>query len=235
VTLNTLPADLVSGWQTADGKARISVSPRGGGLNNSALEHFVEVVSEAAPGASGEAVGIVRAAETIVHAFIEAAIWALASIAILLWLSLRRISDVLLTLFPLILAGIVTLECTVLIGMPLNYANIIALPLLLGVGVAFKIYYIWAWREGRTGLLASPLTRAVFFSGMTTAVAFGSLMLSNHPGTASMGQLLALSLVNTMAAAVLFQPLLMGPPRRKAAPEKKSQKPAYLESREHTA
>jgi hopanoid biosynthesis associated RND transporter like protein HpnN len=235
VTLNTLPADLVATWQTADGRARISVSPRGGAMNNSALEHFVEVVSKAAPGATGEAVGIVRAAETIVQAFIEAAIWALGSIAILLWLSLRRISDVLLTLFPLVLAGIVTLECTVLIGMPLNYANIIALPLLLGVGVAFKIYYIWAWREGRSGLLASPLTRAVFFSGMTTAVAFGSLMLSNHPGTASMGQLLALSLVNTMAAAVLFQPLLMGPPRRKAAPEEKSQEPAYLGSREHTA
>ena len=124
-----------------------------------------------------------------------------------------------LTLFPLILAGLVTLETTVIIGMPLNYANIIALPLLLGVGVAFKIYYIMAWREGRSGLLASPLTRAVFFSGMTTAVAFGSLMLSNHPGTASMGQLLALSLVSTMAAAVLFQPLLMGPPRGKAKPE----------------
>jgi hopanoid biosynthesis associated RND transporter like protein HpnN len=235
VTLSALPADLVSGWQTADGTARISVSPRGGALNNSALEHFVETVAKAAPEATGEAVGIVRAADTIVNAFIEAAIWALASIALLLWLSLRRISDVLLTLLPLILAGIVTLECTVLIGMPLNYANIIALPLLLGVGVAFKIYYIWAWREGRTGLLASPLTRAVFFSGMTTAVAFGSLMLSNHPGTASMGQLLALSLVNTMAAAVVFQPLLMGPPRRKAAPEAKSQEPAYLGSREHTA
>ena len=132
-------------------------------------------------------------------------------------LALRRVIDVVLTLFPLILAGIVTLETTVIIGMPLNYANIIALPLLLGVGVAFKIYYIMAWREGRSGLLASPLTRAVFFSGMTTAVAFGSLMLSNHPGTASMGQLLALSLVSTMAAAVLFQPLLMGPPRGKPA------------------
>jgi hopanoid biosynthesis associated RND transporter like protein HpnN len=235
ITISGLPADLVSAWQTADGTARISVSPRGGAMNNSALEHFVDVVSKAAPGATGEAVGIVRAADTIVRAFIEAAIWALGSIALLLWLSLRRIYDVLLTLFPLILAGIVTLECTVLTGMPLNYANIIALPLLLGVGVAFKIYYIWAWREGRSGLLASPLTRAVFFSGMTTAVAFGSLMLSNHPGTASMGRLLALSLVNTMAAAVLFQPLLMGPPRRNAAPEEKPQKPAYLESREHTA
>ena len=97
--------------------------------------------------------------------------------------------------------------------MPLNFANIIALPLLLGIGVAFKIYYIMAWRAGQTNLLQSSLTRAVIFSAMTTATAFGSLWLSSHPGTSSMGKLLALSLVCTLAAAVLFQPVLMGRPR----------------------
>jgi predicted RND superfamily exporter protein len=126
---------------------------------------------------------------------------------------LRRFTDVLLTLIPLLVAGIVTLELCVLIGMPLNFANIIALPLLLGVGVAFKIYYITAWRSGQTGLLQSSLTRAVIFSAMTTATAFGSLWLSSHPGTSTMGKLLALSLACTLAAAVLFQPVLMGPPR----------------------
>ena len=218
ITLASLPPSLASGWVSSDGSARVSVLPRGDVNDNLVLEEFVKAVTKVAPDATGQAVGIVEAGKTIVSAFIEAAIWALVSIAILLYVALRRVIDVVLTLFPLILAGIVTLETTVIIGMPLNYANIIALPLLLGVGVAFKIYYIMAWREGRSGLLASPLTRAVFFSGMTTAVAFGSLMLSNHPGTASMGQLLALSLVSTMAAAVLFQPLLMGPPRGKPKP-----------------
>ena len=122
-----------------------------------------------------------------------------------------------MTLVPLLLAGVVTLELTVLFGLPLNFANIIALPLLLGVGVAFKIYYVLAWREGETSLLASPLTRAVLFSAMTTATAFASLWLSNHPGTSSMGKLLSLSLVTTLVAAVLFQPILMGPPRRRTA------------------
>ena len=107
---------------------------------------------------------------------------------------LRRFGDVLLTLIPLLLAGVVTLELCALIGMPLNFANIIAFPLLLGVGVAFKIYYIMAWREGTTHLLQTSLTRAVIFSALTTATAFGSLMFSSHPGTASMGKLLALSL-----------------------------------------
>src|ERR1700685_571906 len=94
-----------------------------------------------------------------------------------------------------------------------QFRNIIALPLLLGVGVAFKIYYVMAWRAGRTNLLQSSLTRAIFFSALTTATAFGSLWLSSHPGTASMGKLLALSLVTTLAAVLLFQPALMGKPR----------------------
>ena len=85
--------------------------------------------------------------------------------------------------------------------------------LLLGVGVAFKIYYVVAWRSGRTNLLQTSLTRAIFFSALTTATAFGSLWLSSHPGTSSMGKLLALSLVTTLAAVLLFQPALMGKPR----------------------
>ena len=104
----------------------------------------------------------------------------MASIALLLWIVLRRIGDVLLTLIPLTVAGVVTLELCVVIGMPLNFANIIALPLLLGVGVAFKIYYIMAWRNGQTNLLQTSLTRAVMYSAMTTATAFGSLWFSSR-------------------------------------------------------
>ena len=124
------------------------------------------------------------------------------------------------SLVPLLLAGVVTLEACVLIGLPLNFANIIALPLLLGVGVAFKIYYIMAWRAGQTNLLQTSLTHAVIFSALTTATAFGSLWFSSHPGTSSMGKLLALSLLCTLAAAVLFQPLLMGKPRKTADVER---------------
>src|SRR6202023_1405961 len=155
---------------------------------------------------------------TVVRAFIVAGAWALGAIAILLWLTLRRVGDVLLTLVPLILAGIVTMEICVIIELPFNFANVIALPLLLGVGVAFKIYYIMAWRSGKTSLLQSTLTRAVIFSAMPQAAAFGSLWLSSDPATSSMGKLMALALLCTMAAAVLFQPALMGRPRPRALP-----------------
>lgn len=214
VSVDTLPQGLAEQWVTRDGRARIEVVPRGDPNDNESLRQFARAVLAIAPAATGGPISILESGDTIVWAFMEAGAWALVSISILLWITLRRIGDVLLTLVPLILAGAVTLEICVLIGLKLNFANIIALPLLLGIGVAFKIYYIMAWRAGQTDLLQSSLTRAVFFSAMTTATAFGSLWLSSHPGTSSMGKLLALSLVCTMAAAVLFQPVLMGPPRQ---------------------
>jgi len=96
----------------------------------------------------------------------------------------RRVADA----GSAVVAGAVTLEICVLIGLPLNFANIVALPLLLGVGVAFKIYYVTAWRSGRNESAASSLTRAIFFQRADDSTAFGSLWLSSHPGTASHGQ-----------------------------------------------
>ncbi len=213
VTLDNLPTGLKRRWIAADGKARVEVDPTGNQNDVKVLRKFAKTVSAAYPNAIGGPVSILESGKTVVKAFIQAGIYAFLSIAVLLWIVLRRIGDVLLTLAPLLLAGVLTLELCVLIGMPLNFANIIALPLLLGVGVAFKIYYIMAWRAGQTDLLQSSLTRAVIWSALTTATAFGSLWLSSHPGTSSMGELLALSLVTTMGAAVLFQPALMGAPR----------------------
>ena len=213
VTLNSLPPDLVQAWKTKDGLMRVEAEPRGDPNDNDTLRRFAAAVLAAEPTAIGGPVSILKSGDTIVKAFIHAGFWALVAISLLLWITLRRITDVLMTLVPLLVAGAVTLEICVLIDLPLNFANIVALPLLLGVGVAFKIYYVTAWRAGRTNLLQSSLTRAIFFSAMTTATAFGSLWLSSHPGTASMGKLLALSLVTTLAAVLLFQPALMGKPR----------------------
>jgi uncharacterized protein len=217
VSRETLPPELAGNWVAPDGRARIEISPKGDTAKNDTIRHFGEAVLAAEPDAVGEAIGILESGDTVVRAFLHAGLWALASITLLLWVVLRRFGDVLLTLVPLILAGVLTLEICVLIDFPMNFANIIALPLLLGVGVAFKIYYVMAWRAGQTELLQSSLTRAVFYSAMTTATAFGSLWFSSHPGTSSMGQLLALSLCTTMLAAVLFQPALMGRPREREA------------------
>src|SRR5207253_2642388 len=213
VTAKNLPPELVDAWKAKNGLIRVEALPKGDPNDNDNLRKFADAVLAAEPTAIGGPVSILKSGDTIVRAFIHAGIWALLVISLLLWLTLRRFTDVLMTLVPLLVAGAVTLEICVLIGLPLNFANIVAMPLLLGIGVAFKIYYVTAWRSGRTNLLQSSLTRAIFFSAMTTATAFGSLWLSSHPGTSSMGKLLALSLVTTLAAVLLFQPALLGKPR----------------------
>jgi len=219
VTRDTIPPDLARQWVTPDGPSRVDVAPKGDSTDNEVLRRFARAVQAVAPDAVEGPISVLEARRAVIFAFLEAGACALLSIAILLWITLRRLSDVLLTLVPLLLACVVTLEICVLIGMPLNFANIVALPLLLGVGVAFKIYYIMAWREGQTNLLQSVLTRAVTFSALTTATAFGSLYFSSDPGTSSMGKLLAISLLTTMTAAALFQPVLMGKPREDEKPQ----------------
>ena len=214
VTIDTLPPLLKSAWVAADGEVRIEVAPSGDSNDNAVLRRFVDAVRTVAPQASGAPIFVVEAAATIVKAFLEAAVWSVASIALILFVTLRRWVDVALTLVPLMVAILVTLEVCVAIGLELNFANIIALPLLLGVGVAFKIYYVMAWRAGETNFLQSSLTRAVFFSACATATAFGSLWFSHHPGTSSMGKLMALALVTTLSAAVLFQPALLATQRK---------------------
>ena len=221
VTRNNLPEDLVRSWTTSDGRARLEIAPKGDANDSEILSGFARAVLAVAPDASGQAIATYEWGRTILIAFAQAGAWALCSIALLLVIVLRRVSDMLLTLIPLLVAATVTLEICALTHFPLNYANIIALPVLLGIGVAFKIYYVMAWRRGETNFLQASLTRAVFFSALMTATAFGSLWLSSFPGTSSMGKLLALSLACTLASAALFQPALMGQPRR---PKEEGQK-----------
>ena len=214
VTRESLPPELVRDWIAPDGRVRIDIWPKGDANDIASIRRFARAVLSVEPGATGEAVGSTEWGDTIVRAFAEAAGLALLSIFVLLWIVLRRLTDVLVTLIPLLVAGLVTLEICALAKFQLNYANIIALPVLLGIGVAFKIYYVTAWRRGQTDFLESVLTRAVFYSTLLTATAFGSLWLSNQPGISSMGKLLALCLACTLASATLFQPALMGEPRR---------------------
>jgi uncharacterized protein len=212
VTRATLPGAIRRSWMSPDGRARVELVPRAG--HEFSAREFARAVMQAEPTATGPAIGELEWGATIIHAFVLAGVCAFVSIAVLLWIALRKLSDVALTLVPLLVAALVTLELCALLNFPLNYANVIALPVLLGVGVAFKIYYVMAWRSGQSDFLQSPLTRAVLFSALMTATAFGSLSFSGHPGTASMGKLLALSLACTLASAALFQPALMGKPRR---------------------
>ena len=126
----------------------------------------------------------------------------------------------LLGLAAVLLAALLTVSTSVLFRLPINYANIIALPLLLGIGVAFSIYFVMNWRAGRPDPLQSSTARAGRFSALTTVTAFGSLALSSHPGTADMGLLLSIALGWTLLATFFFLPALLGPVAPAADPHR---------------
>ncbi|APX86111.1 hopanoid biosynthesis-associated RND transporter HpnN [Methylorubrum extorquens] len=237
ITLDNLPKPLKAEWVTSDGRARIEVHPKGDSNDDEVLRRFAKEVQTVDPHATGAPIATTESSYTILGAFVQAGLTALALIFILLSVALRKPWDVAMTLGPLVLATLWTLMALKVIGMPLNFANIIALPLMLAVGVAFHIYYVIAWRAGVVDMLASSLTRAIFFSALTTGTAFGSLMLSSHPGTASMGELLALSLFFTLIAAFFVVPAFLGPPPKQPDAErpegKETGRPPGTVAREH--
>ncbi len=209
VTLASIPADFARDWVLPDGRARVQINPAPEAQTPAGLKMFVQQVTAVAPDAGGSAITIAATADTIVGAFRDAAIYAVIAIALILFGLLRRVLDVALVMAPLLLSALLTLLIVVLLPLPLNFANIIALPLLLGVGVSFNIYFVMNWRAGQTHPLGSATARAILFSALTTGTAFGSLALSAHPGTASMGKLLLISLGCTLLASLVFIPALL--------------------------
>ncbi|MDR3441237.1 MMPL family transporter [Telmatospirillum sp.] len=210
-----LPADLLREWLTQDGRARLQVAPKDDMEDRAAMLHFVKTVRAIAPNAVGLPVAVEQSGTVVIDAFTQAGLSALGAIAVLLGLMLRRWLDAILVVLPLVMGALYTVIGLKILGIPLNFANIIALPLLLGIGVAFNIYYVVNWRQGVNAPLQSPTTRAVLFSALTTGSAFGSLAVSPHLGTASMGLLLFLSLGLSVLTTFIVMPALFNLLNRK--------------------
>jgi hopanoid biosynthesis associated RND transporter like protein HpnN len=212
VTLETLPPEIKSDWIAPDGEARVSIFPSGDDNDSENLAKFVTSLRTVAPDVTGPAVQIYESGRAVSQAFRTATLTALIAATILLFIVLRRLRDVVYVLAPLLVAGGTVILIIVATGLRLNFANIIALPLLLGIGVAFNIYFAVNWRRGIPMPLSTSTARAVLFSALATGSSFGGLALSEHPGTAGIGQMLLLSLAVVLATIFTFMPALMGPP-----------------------
>lgn len=212
VTLDTLPDDIKSQWVAADGEMRLTVMPKGDSNDSAVLANFVNAVRSVAPEATGPAVQIYESGGAVTKAFQIASLTAVIAIAILLVVILRRPRDVAYVMLPLLLTALGTILVCVSFGLKLDFANIIALPLLLGIGVAFDIYFVVNWRRGIANPLSTSTARAVLFSALTTGSSFGSLAMSSHPGTARMGLLLLIALGMLLVVIFAFMPVLMGKP-----------------------
>lgn len=214
IALNDIPRELTRDWIAKDGKYLIEVIPKraadGNPRDPDMLNRFIDAVQKLAPQASGTPVSIRESGRTIISAFVHAGIYGLASIALLSFVVLRRARDVILMLTPLVVAGILTLATMAAIGLPLNFANVIALPLLFSLGVSYAVYFVFFARQGRRDFLQSSMARAVLFSAATVLVAFASLSFSLHPGTRGMGELLTISLVYSLLSTFFMLPVLYG-------------------------
>ncbi len=207
-----LPESLRTRWHSQTGQYRIAIYPAENINNNQALRGFVRAVQQEAPQATGAPVISLEAGEAVVQAFILAFSLALAGITIILLVMLRSVASTLLVLIPLLLAALFTGAATVLLGVQFNFANIIALPLLLGIGLDSGLHMVHRSRSDGTTheeLMHTSTTRAIFYSALTTLVGFGSLAFSSHQGTASMGVLLTIGLALTLICILVILPVLL--------------------------
>ncbi|MDD9878090.1 MAG: MMPL family transporter [Magnetovibrio sp.] len=219
VRFETLPAALVRRNVAADGRAMVEVYPKNDLSERAELRRFVAAVREVAPNAAGSPVVILEAGRTVLGAFAEACAIAVIGIVILLALVLRRARDVAFVFAPLLLAALWTIAAAAALGVAFNLANVIVLPLLFGLGVAGGIHLVSRARatEGAHETMRTSTPRAVLFSALTTIGSFGSISLSGHPGTASMGVLLTLAITMTLFATLIFLPALLAVVERRGA------------------
>ena len=210
VTIDDLPEQLQRRLVAADGRAQVEIYPVEDLRDREARTRFVDAVRAVAPGVSGDPVDITEAGRAVLEAFRDAGLYAFALILLLLLAVLRSLRDTVLILGPLLLSALLTVAATVVIGQPFNFANVIVLPLLMGLGVAFGIQLVLRYRMEQSGnLLATSTPRAVVFSGLTTIGSFCSLSISSHLGTASMGLLLTIAISLTMVTMLVVLPALL--------------------------
>jgi hypothetical protein len=218
IDLETLPPEIRGRMLAADGHARVQIFPKENLSGEAALTRFVDAVRSVEPDATGVAVAIVDFGRTTVRSLREALLYALLAISLVLWILQGRLDDTLLVLTPVLLGGVLTGAAMVALGMPFNFANVIVLPLLLGMGVDSGIHLVYRDRtfgDAEASLLETTTARAVFYSAATTMASFASLATSGHRGISSLGIVLVCSMVLTLAANLVFLPALLALRRRR--------------------
>jgi hopanoid biosynthesis associated RND transporter like protein HpnN len=211
VTAADLPADLTRRMLAADGRARIEVFPREEVSESAALLRFVDTVRERAPDAAGTAVWLVEWGRVTWEAMLWALLGGMVCMVLFLVLLWRRVWDSILAFFPLVLAALLTCAALVVLGQPFNFANVIVLPMLIGMGVDNGVHLVHRHRTNpeEVDVLATSTARAVFYAALTTMLSFGSLAFATHRGIAAIGQLLTVGVALTLVCYVVVLPAVL--------------------------
>jgi hypothetical protein len=211
VTLQNLPDAVASQMLTRDGRARIEIFPSLDLGDHRALAEFVDSVRVVAPGVAGSAAEMVESGRTVVRALQQALLSALVAVTLVMLVLWRRITDTALVLIPLALASSLTVGAAVLLDIPFNFADVIVLPLLLGIGVDSGIHLVHRARAigDAPNLLGTSTARAVGYSALTTIASFGTMGFASHLGLATLGQLLTLGVALTLLCNLVVLPALI--------------------------
>ena len=212
ITYDVLPDELLSRWHSISNHYLLEIYPTENLNNNDAMRRFVEQIRSVDNRLIGSPVINLEAGDAVVKAFKQALTYAFLVIAIFLFMLLPRKRDVIYILTPLVMASIITGGLSVIFDIPLNFANIIALPLLMGIGVDSSIHILHRFRTAlpeHNHLLATSSARAVIVSGLTTIGSIGNLAFSPHRGTASMGELLSVGIAITLICTLVVLPSLL--------------------------
>jgi len=211
VTLENLPDALLSQMVSRDGRVRVQILPSGDLSDHEELAAFVDSVQRVAPDVAGSAAEMVESGRAVVRSLRQALLTALAAVTLLVFALWRRVTDTALVLVPLALAASLTVASAVLLEIPFNFADVIVLPLLLGIGVDSAIHLVHRARAtGDAGnLLATSTARAVGYSALTTIASFGTMGFATHQGLATLGQLLTLGVGYTLLCNLVVLPALI--------------------------
>jgi len=211
VTLDDLPADIEDKWLSKKGSYRIQIFPKKDLNDLKSLEEFITEVQSVAPETTDLPIMYWESMKEVIAAFQEAIAIALVTIAMLLFAIRRNIVDTVLVMTPLILAGLFTMASATLTNTPINFANIIALPLLLGLGVDNGIHMVEKLRHSLSetqNIYQSSTARAMFYGALTTASSFAGLAFSPHQGIASMGLIITIGIFWIMVCTFVILPAL---------------------------
>lgn len=213
VEASDLPPELVRDTVAPDGRVRVDAYPKEDlGRDDRELQRFADSAVAALPEATGIAITTVESARVVVKAFREALLGAALAITLLLLVLWRRLSDTLIALAPLALSAALLAAFGVIFDLPFNFANVLVLPALLGIGIDSGIHLVHRWRHlGAEGdpLLETSTARGVVQSTLTTIASFGTLAISPHPGMASLGLLLTIGLSLILVANLILIPALV--------------------------
>ncbi len=221
VSLDNLDPDLRRYYIAPDGTWRVEAVPAGDLRTEAEMRRFARAVRQAAPNAAGAPVEITGAADVVARAMLAAILLSMVAVIVLVLLVQRSVTDALLALAPIVLAALLLLAWTVLMDTPFNFANVIVIPLLFGLGVDSAIHYLHRARETAAGHAVDHTStpRAIVISMLTTLGSFGTLWLTPHRGLSSMGELLTVSILFMLLTTLIVLPQLIDWTRRTEPPD----------------